>query len=197
MSVRNSYCTSDYIPWDTMLALVHKLYRDGDYRMSLLLGCGCFFGLRISDLLTLNWAMLLDGDEFVVTEKKTKKRREIQINSNFQKHIQDCYNSLNVKDRNEECFISQKHCVYSIQRINVKFKEIKKKYGLRIEHFSTHSMRKTFGRKIYESASANGNGDMALLKLSELFNHSDIRTTKIYLGIRKEELKEAYVLLDF
>ena len=62
MSVRHSYTTSDYIEWDTMLNLVRRLYKDGDYRMSLLIGCGCFFGLRISDLLTLNWNMLLDGD---------------------------------------------------------------------------------------------------------------------------------------
>lgn len=33
--------------------LVRKLYRDGDYRMSLLIGCGAFFGLRISDTLSL------------------------------------------------------------------------------------------------------------------------------------------------
>lgn len=28
MSLKNSYVTSDYIEWDTMLSLVRKLYRD-------------------------------------------------------------------------------------------------------------------------------------------------------------------------
>ena len=46
MSLKNSYVTSDYIEWDTMLSLVRKLYRDKEYRMSLLIGCGSFFGLR-------------------------------------------------------------------------------------------------------------------------------------------------------
>ena len=85
--------------------------------------------------------------------------------------------------------------VYSTQRINVLFKEIKKQYGLKIEHFSTHTMRKTFGRKVFESAGENAN--MTLMKLSELFNHSNVGITKIYLGIREQELLETYDLLDF
>ena len=51
--INHRYQTSDYMEWDVMLSLIRKLYRDGNYRMSLLIGCGCFFGLRISDILTL------------------------------------------------------------------------------------------------------------------------------------------------
>ena len=43
MSAKNSNTTSDYIEWDSAINLIHKLYRDGDYRMSLLVGCGVFF----------------------------------------------------------------------------------------------------------------------------------------------------------
>ena len=147
MSLKNSYVTSDYLEWDSMLSLVRKLYRDQEYRLSLLIGCGSFFGLRISDLLTLTWSMLLDNEKFVITEQKTGKRREIRVNCNFQKHIADCYKSLGVVDKNEKCFLSRKRTVYSTQRINVLFKSMKSKYNLKIEHFSTHSMRKTFGRQ--------------------------------------------------
>ena len=195
MAARHQYRTSDYIQWDTMLSLIRRLYRDGDYRMSLLIGCGSFFGLRISDLLTLTWAMLLDGDSFVINEKKTGKRREIRINKDFQKHIRDCHYALNITDDNQKCFLSQKKVVYSTQRINVLLKEIKAKYHLKVEHFSTHSMRKTFGRKVYESAGSDA--AMALMRLSELFNHSSPRITKIYLGIRQEELLQTYDLLSF
>lgn len=195
MSLKNSYVTSDYVEWDTMLALIHKLYRNQEYRMSLLIGCGSFFGLRISDLLTLTWSMLLDSDSFIIIEKKTKKRREIKINYGFQKHILDCYKKLNIKDKNEKCFISRKRTVYSVQRINNLFKEIKVKYNLKVEHFSTHSMRKTFGRKIVEASKENS--EFALIKLAELFNHTDVQTTRRYLGLRSEELLEAYNLLSF
>ena len=195
MSLKNSYLTSDYIEWDTMLSLVRRLYRDKEYRLSLLVGCGSFFGLRISDLLTLTWGMLLDGHSFIVVEKKTGKRREIKVNANFQKHIVDCYKALNILDKNEKCFISRKKVVYSTQRINVLFKSIKTQYGLKIEHFSTHSMRKTFGRKVVETAGENS--EFALIKLSELFNHADVMTTRRYLGLRSQELLETYDMLSF
>ncbi|MSL30803.1 tyrosine-type recombinase/integrase, partial [Escherichia coli] len=180
MSLKNSNVTSDYIEWDSMLSLVRKLYRDKEYRLSLLIGCGCFFGLRISDLLTLTWTMLLDNDRFMLIEKKTGKRREIKINGDFQKHIRECYKVLNITNKNESCFISRKKMVYSTQRINVLFKEVKSKYSLKVEHFSTQSMRKTFGRKVVEAAGENS--EFALIKLSELFNHSDVQTTRRYLG---------------
>ena len=193
--INHRYQTSDYMEWDVMLSLIRKLYRDKNYRMSLLIGCGCFFGLRISDILSLTWEMLLNDDRFVLNEKKTGKRRIVKINADFQKHILQCHDALKISNNGEKCFISQKKMVYSTQRINVLFKEIKKQYGLKIEHFSTHTMRKTFGRKVFESAGENAN--MALMKLSELFNHSNVSVTKIYLGIREQELLETYDLLDF
>ena len=36
MSVKNSNTTSDYIEWNAAINLILKLYRDGDFRMSLL-----------------------------------------------------------------------------------------------------------------------------------------------------------------
>ena len=193
--INHRYQTSDYMEWDVMLSLIRKLYRDGNYRMSLLIGCGCFFGLRISDILTLTWSMLLNDDKFTLNEKKTNKRRVVKINADFQQHIRKCHDALTIKNDNEKCFLSQKKMEYSTQRINILFKEIKKKYNLKSEHFSTHSMRKTFGRKVFESAGENAN--MALMRLSELFNHSNVSVTKIYLGIREKELLETYDLLDF
>lgn len=195
MSLKHSYTTADYIEWDSMLTLVRRLYNDGEYRMSLLIGCGSFFGLRISDLLTLTWAMLLDGDCFMLSEIKTGKRRVVRINGGFQKHIKDCYVALRITDRDEKCFISRKRTVYSVQRINILLKGIKERYGLKVENLSTHSLRKTFGRKVVESAGENS--EMALIKLSELFNHSSPQVTRRYLGLRREELMEVYDSLSF
>ena len=99
--------------------------------------------------------------------------RVAKINHDFQKHIRDSYKALRITNKNENCFLSHKKVVYSTQRINVLFKEIKTKYHLKVEHFSTHTMRKTFGRKVFESAGENAN--MALMRLSELFNYSTIQ----------------------
>lgn len=195
MSVRNSHTTADYLDWNVMLNLIRKLYRDGDYRMSLFIGCGCFFGLRVSDLRKLTWSMLLDDDKFIINEQKTNKRRVVKINADFQKHIQQCYNALEIADMAEACFLSRKNAVMTTQSINVKLKEIKRRYNVKIDNFSCHSLRKAFGRKVFESSGENA--QMALVKLSELFNHSSVAITKIYLGLRQEELLEAYDLLDF
>ena len=176
MSVLNSHTTADYLEWDVMLNLIRKLYRDGDYRMSLFIGAGCFFGLRVSDLRKLTWSMLLDDDKFVINEQKTSKRRVVKINSDFQKHIKQCFDALEIQDMDEACFLSSKNMVMSTQRINVRLKEIKKKYNIKIDNFSCHSLRKAFGRKVFESSGENA--QMALVKLSELFNHSSVAITK-------------------
>lgn len=198
MSLKNSYTTSDCLQWDSATNLVRKLYRDKNYRISLLIGCGIFFGLRISDLLQLTWAMLLSNDaKFTITEKKTSKRREVRINKEFQKHIKDCYTALDIQNLNEFCFLSGKgrNKVYSIQWINIVLKELKNKYDLKIDHFSTHSLRKTFGRQVYNMN--NENAELALVKLMELFNHSSVSITKRYLGLRQEEILQAYDCLSF
>lgn len=196
MSVRNTNTTADYMPWDMAMNLIHRLYKDGDYTMSLLIGCGCFFGLRISDLLTLTWEQILSEDgTFTLNEKKTGKRRTIKVNDNFKKHIKDCRDALGVTDNSKPCFISRKGCVFTTQRINVKFKYIKVRYGLKMGNFTTHSCRKTFGRKVFESAGEQA--EIALVRLQELFNQSSVAITKRYLGLRQQELMETYDLLDF
>ena len=77
MSLKYSTTTADYLRWDEMSNLVRRLSRDGDYKMSLLIAIGCFWGLRISDILSLRWKDILNVDEFTLQEKKTKKNRYI------------------------------------------------------------------------------------------------------------------------
>ena len=195
MALKNTTTTSDYLPWDTMLTLVRKLYRDGNYRMSLLIGCGAFFGLRISDLRELTWSQLLDSETITLNEAKTGKRRTIKVNENYRKHILDCYNALGIKDRSEKAFLSRKGTIYSVQQVNRLLKDIKARYGLKVDHFSTHSLRKTFGRRVVEQAGTQS--EMALIKLSEIFNHASPMVTRRYLGLRTQELNEVYDSLDF
>ena len=95
----------------------------------------------------------------------------------------------------EEIVFSQKGTTFSIQRINVMLKEIKKKYRLHVGNFSCHSLRKTFGRQVYTMSGENA--ELALVKLMELFNHSSVAITKRYLGLRQEEILEAYDMLSF
>lgn len=195
MSLKFQNTTADYLEWDSNILLISKLFQDQNYKFSLLIALGSFFGIRISDLLNLKWSDILNTDILTIIEKKTKKQRAIKINEQLKKHILTCHKEIKPLSPNDYIFTSPKNTVYSVQRINVVFKEIRVKYNLRIKNFSTHSMRKTFGRQVYNNAGSNA--ELALVKLSELFNHSDVRTTRKYLGLRTEELMEAYDLLSF
>ena len=195
MSKKYSNTTADYLSWDEMLNLVRKLFNDGKFSMSLLICLGSFWGLRISDLLMLQWEQILNQEQITIIEKKTKKVRVIPINGNLQKYITECYQKIKPLTIKEHVFRSQKGCPYSVQRVNVIFKEIKAKYNLNVENFSTHSNRKTFGRQVLKVSGENK--EMGMLKLMHLFNHSNMNITKRYLNLRSEELKEVYSNLTF
>lgn len=47
MSRKLANTTSDFIEWADMINLVRNLFDDGNEKMSLLIACGSFFGLRI------------------------------------------------------------------------------------------------------------------------------------------------------
>ncbi len=195
MSLKYSTTTADYLVWSDAMNLIRKLAKDGNYNISLLIALGCFTGLRISDILSLRWKQILNTSEFTITEKKTGKQRTIRLNLQLQQHIRDCYRHIKPIGINAPILVSQKGTVYSIQRINIILKELKKKYKLHIGNFSCHSLRKTFGRQVYNMNSENS--ELALVKLMELFNHSSVAITKRYLGLRQEELLNTYDCLSF
>jgi site-specific recombinase XerD len=79
----------------------------------------------------------------------------------------------------------------SIQYVNRRLKEIVGKYKI-VKNplmIKSHSLRKSFGRRVFEN---NDNSEKSLILLSEMFNHSNIKTTKVYLGIRDKEIFDVY-----
>ena len=195
MSLKYTKTTADYLQWDEAMNLIRKLAKDGNYKMSLLIALGCFTGLRISDILALRWKQILHVSEFSVIEKKTGKQRTLRLNPQLQRHIAECYKQIQPIGVNAPILVSQKGTIFTIQRINVMLKEIKRRYHLRVGNFSCHSLRKTFGRQVYTMS--GDSAELALVKLMELFNHSSIAITKRYLGLRQEEILETYDVLSF
>jgi integrase len=195
MSLKYSNTTADYLNWNEAMNLIRTLTKNKEPKISLLVAIGCFWGLRISDILLLHWNQILNVDEFTIIEKKTGKSRTIRINPQLKRHITDCYKGINPISISSPILTSQKGTVYSIQRVNVILKEIKTKYKLSVKNFSCHSLRKTFGRQVYNNNSENA--ELALVKLMDLFNHSSISITKRYLGLKQEELLQTYDSLTF
>ena len=195
MSLKYSNTTADYLVWSDAMNLIRKLAKDDNYKMSLLVALGCFTGLRISDILALRWNQILGVDEFTIIEKKTGKKRTLRLNPQLQQHIQECYEHIQPIGVKAPILVSQKGTIFTIQAINRIFKDIKKKYKVKIKNFSCHSLRKTFGRQVYNMNSDSS--ELALVKLMELFNHSSIAITKRYLGLRQEEILQTYDCLTF
>jgi integrase len=189
MSLKNQRTTSDFLEWDKMQLLIHKLERDQDYRFALLIGLGSYTGLRISDLLKLTWNDL-SKDKLEVTEKKTGKVRTIHLHEEVKDLISRIRNIEN-GEADELLFLNRFYKPISVQYINRKLKQLELKYELDIR-FSTHTFRKTFGRRIW---SRNGNSEKALILLGTVFNHSSISITKRYLGIREKEIQDVYLSL--
>ena len=187
--------TSDYIPWSDAINVVHKLYRDKNYVMSLFVATGIMTGLRVTDLRSLKWNQLLQGGILTITEHKTKKERQIKLNPDYVEHVKSCYVAMGIKNPGEFCFMSQKKTVISIQWFNRLLKDVKKKYKLPVKRISCHSLRKTMGRHIWESNPENA--ELSLLLLSEIYSHQNLQCTRRYLGLKSEEILSAYDLLSF
>ncbi|MDC1162386.1 tyrosine-type recombinase/integrase [Tenacibaculum sp.] len=191
MALKGQKTTSDFLEWDKMKTLVLKLERDGDFKFALLISCGCYLGLRISDLLQLKWSDLLYKEYCELIEKKTKKERKVTINPELTEIMERIHAELN-PSMEQYIFVNRfgKKPI-SVQHVNAKLKEIFRQYDIKGQ-YSSHFMRKSLGRQVWTK---NDYSEQALILLSQLFNHSSINTTKIYLGIREQEISNLYLSL--
>ncbi len=191
MALKGQKTKSDFLEWDKMKTLVLKLERDGDYKFALLISCGCYLGLRISDLLQLRWSDVLDNEYCHLIEKKTKKERKVTINPELSEILNRIFKETNA-DESVYLFVNRfGNKPISVQHVNSKLKEIFNHYQIKGQ-YSSHFMRKSLGRQVW---TVNNYSEQALILLSQLFNHSSIQTTKIYLGIREQEISDLYLSL--
>jgi integrase len=196
MSRLGQNTTTTYIEWNDFISLITRLEKDENYKFCLLVSIGVFTGLRISDLLTLTYSDLLSNETFTLKEMKTKKQRSIKVNKDLKEIISRIVSKSKITDLNQLIFIN-KYGTKSIDKsyVNVKLKELVKKYRLKIDgNFSTHTFRKTLGRRVME---VNNYSNESLVLLMELFGHSSMSITKRYLGIREQEIHNVYDSLSF
>ena len=183
MSLVGTNTTSDFIDFNKATAIGEKLLKSEKTRIiGLYIIVSINTGLRIGDILELQYEDF-KGETFKLKEIKTGKKKEIKINSSIRKALTH-FGKLN----EGFVFVSQKGSVYTRQSINVILKEVFAKEAKKL-NISSHSLRKSFGRKVFEN---NGESEKALTYLSELFNHTSPAITRKYLGIRQEELNDIY-----
>ena len=196
MSIKGQNTTTTYMEWNDFISLITRLEKDENYKFCLLISIGVFTGLRISDLLTLTYSDLLNNETFSLREMKTKKQRSIKVNKDLKEIVSRIVSKSNITNLNQLVFIN-KYGTKSIDKsyVNVKLKELVKKYRIKLDgNVSTHTFRKTLGRRVME---VNNYSNESLVLLMELFGHSSMSITKRYLGIREQEIHNVYDSLTF
>jgi len=160
---------------------------------------GCNLALRASDLLSLKFEQIEQGQKTVTLfEKKTGKRKEFPITPIVREAVarirayydsKDFYKTKKFipvyifQSTSRRAFhLCQPICV---QYLSYAYKECAKE--LKLEHnFCTHSMRKTWGYHAYEHGGAD------ILYIQALLNHSNQHVTLKYIGVTKTTLQKMY-----
>lgn len=189
---RNKTTTTSGIAWNTMLGLSERLKQDKEYRDYLLIVIGCYFGLRIRDLLKIKWDDVFEKEEIVITEMKTGKNRKITINARVHDAVNFCRNLHKSEKASGFIFANRWGDPITISYVNKRLKVIFKKYNITVKNPSSHTLRKTFGKRVYES---DNKSERALVYLSEIFSHSSIAVTRRYIGITQEQIADVYLSL--
>jgi integrase len=184
MSLFGLVTTADYLDFEkTMYKATKMLSNEKTKVVGSYIIIAINTGLRCSDVLKLTYEDL-KKDTITLVEGKTNKHRTIAINDKIKELVHKFG-----KDKTGSPFITQKGTIITIQHLNVMLKMLLKEKCLNV---SSHSMRKTFGRRVYFN---NNESEKALLYLMDLYNHSSLMMTKKYLGIRQEELNNIYLSL--
>lgn len=190
-----TYRGADALEWNEAMFLVTCLMDEGRHRDAMLIAAGCYLGLRISDLLTLRWRDILAMETITIQEKKTEKKRMLRINAHLREIAAACHDEMFIKKDDAYIFSSK----INRRRPMTRQRAAQIVKGCISEHcdakgrrFSTHTLRKTFGRRVWLQECEKGRGEQALLLLCDVFGHSSVSITKRYLGIRQDEILSVY-----
>lgn len=169
-----------------LLKDIAKYLKNSNERNYILFSLAVYSGLRITDILNLRVKDVKNRNEFVLVEKKTGKRKTLNINPNLQNILKTF-----IKNRDErEYIISYRDNGERPITRGRAFQIIKNcgdKFDLRI---SPHSLRKTFGYFHYKA-----NKDIIILQ--KIFNHSHTDITFRYIGVNSETIKNSINNLKF
>ena len=133
----------------------------------------------------------MNGDIFLMKETKTKKYRSIKISKDLREIFDRISKKIEVKAPDQLIF-ENRFGTKAIDKsyVNTKLKTIFKRYKIKAGgNVSSHTFRKTFGRRFME---IHNYSNESLILLMDTLGHSSPGVTKRYLGIRQEEIHNVY-----
>lgn len=188
--IRGQLTTADYLPIDTFRGLLDALEKDGEYLWETYCWLSFCTAFRASDVRTLRWKDVLNRRELVKTEKKTRKNRLVKFSRYVQEKTRRLYELQGCPEADNLIFMNpQTGNPYSLEYINRLLKVFRVRYRIPIRAFSTHTFRKTFGRYVYEMTGRKAEG---LILLNQIFRHSNLETTRRYIGLAQEDIDKVF-----
>ena len=166
------------------LLSILKIKNERDYILALF---GFYSGLRISDILPLKVIDLKGKTHIRVIEEKREYKRDVVIPKKVKKEV-DKY--IEDKDPNEFIFKSRQgynRPISSTQAYRI-LNNAAEEAGIKV-NIGTHSLRKSFAYHLYKKTD--------IVYVQNVLGHSDISTTKRYLGIDLDEINLAISKLGF
>ena len=188
--------TSDYIDFDSAMRKGQDLLWSGKkvipgFYIIFSINIGC----RVSDVMDIKHSDLegkKTGDSILIVEQKTGKERELTLNAavvEAYSYMREYLRHRRILRPDDYIFKSQKNHVFATSTLN---RMLKREFAGYAKNVSTHSLRKTFGRRVYNN---HGKSEAALHSLGEVFRHTNIAVTRRYLGISEEEIANIYLNL--
>jgi integrase/recombinase XerD len=145
-------------------------------------------GLRVSELVNLEFHQLKIDDEFIVIHGKGEKDRVLPMNdiatSYLKDYQQNARDLLLKQGKSDSYFLSR----FGKKMTRQNFFLIIKNYGLLAgieKNISPHSLRHAFATHLVQNGA-----DLRSVQL--MLGHSDISTTQIYTHIHNTRLKKVY-----
>ena len=169
-----------------------KILRAGGKRNELLFTLGINSALRVSDLLGLKVADVLDEkgrlkEAVSLNERKTGKSKLFPLNDSAKKAIKEYVDEIK-PEYDAPLFPSRKggNAISRVQAWEI-LSNAAEAVGL--EHIGTHTLRKTFGYHVYMRTNNLG-------LVQKLLNHRSSSETLRYIGIEQKEMDDAYLKLN-
>lgn len=181
-----------------MSVAIHEM--DGTRKVTLAryqtaIAIGCYLGPRAKELRTFIWNDFIGKSSKDLFEFKTEKHRKIHFNEKLIRLLHANYKIIDPINIHDYILQSPSHPgkAISTRAFNKGLLYWFKYFGIKTDNPSSHTLRKTFAQRVFKNRGAS---EEALIFVSEILNHSTTAYTRKYLGIRRNQIREAYLTID-
>lgn len=165
----------------SLLRVVEGKNKERDFAILVLfLNCG----MRLSELISIDYNHIRSDNTLVITGKGNKERT-IYLNETCIKAITE-YMKVRPKDgvKDKALFLSNRNTRISPRSVETMVNKYLLKAGLDGRGLSVHKLRHTAATLMYQDGGAD------VLQLKEILGHENLSTTEIYTHINNKTIKE-------